>query len=1019
MQVKQEWRVLLVGLLLVGGLAHAETPLSLEQQSAIKALRAQGARVAFHKQTGSVNFIGTTRHTAVATAGASAGNAPHDSALAHLNRYGSLFGLDSSGGDLKLLRESTNATGGPMVRYQQLVQGVPVIGGELIVNMDTSHRLVSLNGETSRAARALNLAPTVSAATARETALAAMAKWYRLRDFEFSVSAPELSVYDPRLIGPGTAPAQLVWRMEVKPLALLPIRELILVDAQRGQIVLHFNQVPDAKNRMTHDAGGTASQPGVLICDETTGDACSSGANPEADFAHRYAGHTYDFYRLNHGRDSLDNAGLTLTSTVNWTDGASCPNAFWDGNQMVYCTGLAQADDVVAHELTHGVTQYSSNLFYYYQSGAINESLSDIWGEFVDLTNGVGDDSAGVRWQMGEEAAGLGAIRNMANPGAFGDPDRIQSANYFTGAGDNGGVHANSGVGNKAAYLMADGDTFNGRTITALGIAKTAKLFYEVQTQLLTSGADYLDLYNALLQACQNLIGTAGITSGDCTEVQDAIDAVEMNLQPVAGFNPEATLCPVGQSPVNIGTFHGFESGSAGWTVSGNGFSWFLTAGFAASGQFAFYADGAGAPTSDVAPADDIAQVSIGTVQAGTFLHFRHAFDFEAFGSTFFDGGVVEYCTTNCAMPANWIDVTTPVNLLDGGGKGYGGAIANGFVNPLAGRQAFVGSSHGYVSTRVNLNTLAGQTVLFRWRMGSDNVVASPLGWLIDDVRVFSVCTDTPTAVAGADQRVSPSASVSLSGSGSDSDGTVASYQWTQTLGPAVTLTGANTQNASFTAPGTGGTTLTFRLTVTDNNGAQGIDTVNVAVNAPPTANAGADQTVNTGTAVTLSGSGADVDGSIASYSWTQTAGTSVTLSGANTASASFTAPAAADTLTFRLTVTDNDGATGQDDVVITVTVPSSGGGGGGCFIATAAYGTPMADDVRYLRAFRDQYLLTNALGRKFVEFYYRNSPPIADKLRARDSWREAVRAALAPLVALSRWIVDAEVVERQTADKP
>jgi IPT/TIG domain-containing protein len=92
---------------------------------------------------------------------------------------------------------------------------------------------------------------------------------------------------------------------------------------------------------------------------------------------------------------------------------------------------------------------------------------------------------------------------------------------------------------------------------------------------------------------------------------------------------------------------------------------------------------------------------------------------------------------------------------------------------------------------------------------------------------------------------------------------------------------------------------------------------------------------------------------------------------------------------------------------------------GGGCFIATAAYGTPMAEDVRYLRAFRDQYLLTSGLGRKFVEVYYRHSPPLADRLRAQDGWRSVVRAALAPLVALSKWIVDVDVLDRQTSDRP
>jgi uncharacterized repeat protein (TIGR01451 family) len=98
---------------------------------------------------------------------------------------------------------------------------------------------------------------------------------------------------------------------------------------------------------------------------------------------------------------------------------------------------------------------------------------------------------------------------------------------------------------------------------------------------------------------------------------------------------------------------------------------------------------------------------------------------------------------------------------------------------------------------------------------------------------------------------------------------------------------------------------------------------------------------------------------------------------------------------------------------------PPSGGGGGGCFIATAAYGTPMAGEVRYLRAFRDEVLLHSAPGRWFVEQYYTYSPALADVLREHDGWRAVVRAGLAPLVALSKWLVSSESLARQTADRP
>lgn len=177
----------------------------------------------------------------------------------------------------------------------------------------------------------------------------------------------------------------------------------------------------------------------------------------------------------------------------------------------------------------------------------------------------------------------------------------------------------------------------------------------------------------------------------------------------------------------------------------------------------------------------------------------------------------------------------------------------------------------------------------------------------------------SPTANAGADQIVNFDAAVTLSGTASaDADGTIATYTWIQTSGPAVTLATANAASATFTAPAASGA-LAFQLTVTDNGGASHSDTVTVTVNAPPVANAGADRTVSAGAAVSLNGSGSDTDGTVATYLWTQTAGNYVVLNGAGTATLSFTAPATATTLTFQLVVTDNHGASHSDAVTVTV----------------------------------------------------------------------------------------------------
>jgi hypothetical protein len=174
-----------------------------------------------------------------------------------------------------------------------------------------------------------------------------------------------------------------------------------------------------------------------------------------------------------------------------------------------------------------------------------------------------------------------------------------------------------------------------------------------------------------------------------------------------------------------------------------------------------------------------------------------------------------------------------------------------------------------------------------------------------------------PTANAGAAQSVTASTNVTLIGTGSDSDGSIASYTWTQTAGPAVQASGNNAAVLTFVAPSLPATTvLTFSLVVTDNRGATSApSTVNVtvfaAVNALPVASAGVPQTVLSGATVTLEGSGSDSDGTVQTYTWTQTSGPAVTLSSTSVARPTFTAPVVTSTtlLTFSLVVTDNNGA--------------------------------------------------------------------------------------------------------------
>ena len=737
-----------------------------------------GVRRQVNAQTGKVSFLlpegAPVLSAQQALHGMSLSERRADPAMALAQRFGVQFGLKDPARELVEMRRSELDNGRLKVRYQQSYQGIPVIGGELIVHTNGQGDLYSINGEVA-ADLSVPTEPVIQREQAEHSALQAVGKWYQKTQDELNISPAELWVFDPSLLMPGSRPPELVWRMEITALdQRVPIRELVLVNAVRGNISLHFNQIDTAwlspsstefnpvkgpqqiegtsqaaafsADVATYTAGNGTSLPGTFLCAENQ-PACTNGTDIHADKAHAYAIGTYNLFATQHGRDSFDNAGAQLISTVHYDTGYQ--NAFWSGTQMVYGDGygFALADDVVAHELAHGVTQHESNLFYYYQSGAINESFSDLWGEYYDQTNSQGNDNAGVAWQIGEEIDGLGAIRDMRDPGLYNQPDKMSSELYAQDTFDNGGVHANSGVNNKAAYLLVNGGTFNGRTISALGWEKTAAIYYKVNTDLLVSGSDYSDLYFAIQTACSSLIGQKGITAANCTDVKDAIDAVEMNSQPVPGFNSDAPYCDTG-SPSFLFS-DSFESGTANWTFqNGNQVRWqedSIDGPYAHSGNHSLFADDIPEEITDAS-----ARLKTLQIPGNAYLYFAHAYQFESFfflGD--FDGGVLEYSTNG---GSSWQDAGSLMEV-----NGYKGIVATGGGNPIEGRSAFVGSSHGYVSTRLNLASLAGQSVSFRWRMGLDIIGSgsffeSPSGWWLDDVRLY-----TCGALPGAFNRSSPS----------------------------------------------------------------------------------------------------------------------------------------------------------------------------------------------------------------------------------------------------------------------
>jgi hypothetical protein len=527
------------------------------------------------------------------------------------------------------------------------------------------------------------------------------------------------------------------------------LHKLVLVDAGLGTVVLAVDQDQRAEDRRVCDYANTIPTDDLAPCaSDQVNVARTEGGPPssveDVNNAYEFTGATYDFYENNFGRDSIDNLGMTIASSVRvCLTGLSCPyqNAFWDGDKMVFGSGFAGADDIVGHELTHGVVQYTSNLFYGYQSGAINESLADTMGEFIDQQYlGTSTDGSGEDWLIGEDLPpSIGVLRNMADPTVFGDPDRMTS-DFYRGEShfadpvtpdDSGWVHANSGVGNKAAYLMAAPGTrtFNGVEVTGLGIAKAAQVYYRAML-LLTSGSDYADLAIALDTACTQLAAgntpPAGLVPGDCVQVRAATAAVDMGKQPAAAEAraPEAIVCPNGTT-VAASESDDFEGSRPHWTLTGDqadGFGYYD--GYAHSGVWSLV--GSTGDTGSLSRQS--ATWSTGfTVprDRSTYLWFAHVFMLEQYDGSYYDGGRIEYRLDGTGA---WIDAAPlitsngyNVNLQPDAGAGTG--------------RFFGGDSHGYESTRADLTPLRGHSVELRFAVYGDAEVGS--SWLIDDVDVY------------------------------------------------------------------------------------------------------------------------------------------------------------------------------------------------------------------------------------------------------------------------------------------
>ncbi len=272
--------------------------------------------------------------------------------------------------------------------------------------------------------------------------------------------------------------------------------------------------------------------------------------------AHWGAAQTYDYYFGEHGRNSFDNNGAKIYSFVHFD--VNYDNAFWDGYVMSYGDGSGgtfkaplTALDVCGHEITHAVTSYTASLAYSYESGALNESFSDVFGQTIEQWSRPTQYS----WKIGEDITANAGIRDMSNPNLKSQPKYYKGNLWYSGTGDNGGVHYNSGVMNYWYYLLSEGITGvnekgNAFLIDSLGIRKAAAITYRTLSVYLTSSAQYADARTYSILSAMDLFG---MCSNEVVQVTNAwwvcgVGAKYDSAYVKANFSADTMICRTGMN---------------------------------------------------------------------------------------------------------------------------------------------------------------------------------------------------------------------------------------------------------------------------------------------------------------------------------------------------------------------------------------------------------------------------------------------------------------------------------------
>jgi len=712
-------------------------------------------------------------------------------AVDFFEEYGSLFGVFDTQKQLKTLTKRTDSIGQIHTSFQQMHDGVPVFTAVLKVHQALDGWIVAVNGHTHFVPEDLATIPSLDA---DEAAIIAVAQV----DAEApTVSSSRLVVVDPGWYGDPTMGPRLAYELVIAGDSS-GVLETVFVDAQRGTVLDQWSLIHFDRERRVYDGQGAAELPGVPARSEgepplePAGDAVIDDVNQAYD----YMGDVYAFFRHAFARDSIDDLGLPLISTVNSTAvGDLCPTAFFTSElrQVVFCLGRTP-DDVVAHEFTHGLTLFTAGLISQNQTGSLSEHFSFVFGETIDLYNsgsetagqtlgpppwsshasGTGIDEPnnkrtrcsalpdyvdGVRWLYNEDRVqNEGAIFDFWDPTCFSDPDRAMSPLQLCATSNRGGTHQGAGIPNHAFALVTDGGSFNGRDVEGIGLMKSSAIWYRALTTYLTPGADFNDAFWALNRAASDLVGAVlndprtGEPSADMIDESDAFQlnqallAVGLHLPGRCGQSTDVldSTPAIGCANRELFLAEGFEqplNADGGWSTSNTGpltpYDWLVTdpeeyLPFDHPGRAAFCAD----LSSQCSAGDETAVHSLVSpvVALPADLSFP-VLEFNHFltSEPIFDGGVVGIRVND----GQWQSIPYSAFYYNPYNQLLFGA-EQGNSNPLAGQPSFSGIGGRWGTSLVSLGSLVspGDTIQVRFDFGKDSCGGRG-GWYVDDVQIY------------------------------------------------------------------------------------------------------------------------------------------------------------------------------------------------------------------------------------------------------------------------------------------